>query len=398
MLQKNVYILYPPGYCGSYINWAVHASDKELQKNTVKNPINNSNSVQYGGPGTSHMHVRIPTHQGLDHHLSWVLYNRPADAKIYLISTDQFEIHHAIKIISQYDPTGIFVSVHNNDSNVVDSFGNINCVTKWPTYLEVMSTRVFHIHDQFNPYDCARDQKFRNYIVNNNHRFFRHNPILDRKQLSYHIDKQQKWYDIRHRAQPHEVNESMYIVNVDLEDRLFEISCRDICSDKFLSWFDHFMSCSQVSTDYDQDTVKNNHNIYIQAQKNLQWFDSFEHWSATGQLDDYLLSHSIIESQIIIEILKNSGIVDLTFAQQDQWTSFYARCRGPDWPDAKSEYDFFDLPAWVQQEIQKFGYQFNLTTQPIKAILELDWKNTSIVDINRIYQQHKGTNHEETQS
>ena len=344
------------------------------------------------------MHVRIPTHQGLDHHLSWVLYNRPADAKIYLISTDQFEIHHAIKIISQYDPTGIFVSVHNNDSNVVDSFGNINCVTKWPTYLEVMSTRVFHIHDQFNPYDCARDQKFRNYIVNNNHRFFRHNPILDRKQLSYHIDKQQKWYDIRHRAQPHEVNESMYIVNVELEDRLFEISCRDICSDKFLSWFDHFMSCSQVSTDYDQDTVKNNHNIYIQAQKNLQWFDSFEHWSATGQLDDYLLSHSIIESQIIIEILKNSGIVDLTFAQQDQWTSFYARCRGPDWPDAKSEYDFFDLPAWVQQEIQKFGYQFNLTTQPIKAILELDWKNTSIVDINRIYQQHKGTNHEETQS
>ena len=49
MLQKNVYILYPPGYCGSYINWAIHASDKELQKITVKDPLNNKNSAKYGG-------------------------------------------------------------------------------------------------------------------------------------------------------------------------------------------------------------------------------------------------------------------------------------------------------------------------------------------------------------
>ena len=389
MLQKNVYILYPPGYCGSYINWAIHASDKELQEITVKDPLNNQNSAKYGGAGTSHMHVRIPTHQGLDHHLSWVIYNRPVDSKIYLISTDYDEVYSAIKIISQADPTGVFVSIHNNDCPVVDAFGTINCVTKWPTFAEIMALR-YPLHDTFDSYDCAQDRTFRNYVVRNNHKFFRHNRILDQDLLSKkYIDKQENWYKIRHRAQPHEVNESMYVVGVDLSNRLFEISCQDICSDVFRTWFDNFMKCSQVSTAYDQDTVNAYHSTYIQAQKNLQWFDSFNAWKQTGQLDDYLQSHSIIEAQLILEIFKQSGLVWLDSQQQDQWTSFYARCRGPDWPDADSEYDFFDLPDWVQKEIQDFGYGFCIPVKPIKAILELDWENATTADINRVYQQNK---------
>jgi hypothetical protein len=389
MLQKNVYILYPPGYCGSYINWAIHASDTELQKTTVKDPLNNQNSEKYGGSGTSHLHARIPTHQGFDHHLSWVIYNRPVDSRVYLISTDTgYEaIYHAIKIISQADPTGVFVSVHNNNCPAVDAFGTINCVTKWPTFAEIMTLQ-YPMHDTFDAYNCAQDRTFRNYVVKNNYKFFRHNCILDHDLLSKkHIDKQENWYKIRHRAQPHEVNESMYIVNVDLSNRLFEISCRDICSDVFCTWFDNFMKCSQASTAYDQHTVETYHPSYIKAQKNLQWFDSLEAWKQTGQLDDYLLSHSIIESQLILEIFKQSGLVWLDSQQQDQWTSFYARCRGSDWPAADSEYDFFDLPEWVQKEIEDFGYDFHIPVKPNKAVLRLDWENATTADINSAYQQ-----------
>ena len=180
----------------------------------------------------------------------------------------------------------------------------------------------------------------------------------------------------------------MYVVGVNFSHRLFEISCRDICSDVF-PWFDNFMKCSQVSTAYDQVTVNAYHSTYIQAQRNLQWFDSFDAWKQTGQLDDYLQSHSIIEAQLILEIFKQSGLVWLDSQQQDQWTSFYARCRGPDWPDADSEYDFFDLPGWVQTEIQDFGYGFCIPVKPIKAMLKLDWKNITTADINRVYQQNK---------
>lgn len=389
MLQKNVYILYPPGYCGSYINWAINASDQDLESTTVKNPVNNSNSKEFGGAGTSHLHVRIPTHQGIDHHLSWVLLNQPTDKRVYIISTDSREILFAIKVISQYDPDGVFISVHNNNSPAVDAYGNINCVTKWPTYVEIMTARIYPMHDTFDAYNCSQDREFRNYVVHNHRHFFRHNSIIDQKALRQNLYLQEKWFEIRHRAQPHEVNESMYLTNVDLTNRLFEISCQDICSDAFLPWFKQFMTQANVSTAYSLDTVTQAHDSYVAAQRNLQWFKSFAHWQATGELDSYLTSHSIIEAYVILEILKSSNVVKLNLDQRDQWVSFYTRCRGPDWPDTDSEYDFFDLPDWVKKEIVDFGYQFNLTAKPNPAILALDWENMSIQDINDVYQKHK---------
>ena len=389
MLQKNVYILYPAGYCGSYINWAINASDKDLGATTVKNPINNSDSVQFGGAGTSHLHVRIPTHQGIDHHVSWVLLNRPTNKRVYIINTDSREILYAIKIISQYDPDGVFISVHNNNCPTVDAFGNINCVTKWPTYLEIVSTRLYPMHNDFDPYNCAKDQKFRNYVIHNNETFFRHNTIIDQTVLQGRLQLQEKWYEVRHRAQPHEVNDTMYLTNVSLSNRLFELSCQDICSDVFLPWFDNFMQASMISSEYNLDTVNKNHATYIGAQKNLQWFKSFEHWKTTGELDEYITSHSITEAYVILEILKSSNVVKLTQGQRDQWVNFYACCRGPDWPDAESEHDFFTLPDWIKKEIVDFGYHFNLTVEPNPVILKLDWENMSTQDINNVYQQHK---------
>jgi hypothetical protein len=181
----------------------------------------------------------------------------------------------------------------------------------------------------------------------------------------------------------------MYLTNVSLDNRLFELSCQDVCSDAFLPWFAEFMSGAKVSSGYSLDTVKENHAEYIDAQKNLQWFESIEHWRATGKLDAYLTSHSVIEAYVILEILQSSNVVKLNLDQRDQWVSFYARCRGPDWPDAESEYDFFALPDWVKKEIVDFGYRFNLTAKPNPAILALDWKNMSIQDINDVYQKHK---------
>ena len=110
------------------------------------------------------------------------------------------------------------------------------------------------------------ERKFRNYVVCNNHKFFRHNPVLNLERLHQQIDTQKKWYDIRHRAQPHEVNDSMYIVDVDLNNRLFEISCQDICSEKFLPWFSNFMQQTQVSTSYNHKHVHDIHDVYVQAQ------------------------------------------------------------------------------------------------------------------------------------
>jgi hypothetical protein len=122
----------------------------------------------------------------------------------------------------------------------------------------------------------------------------------------------------------------------------------------------------------------------------LQWFDSINNWEQTGNLDEYLLSHSVIQSQVIGLIFNRSGKIFLTEEQQDRWISFYVRCRGPSWPESSlDEYDFFKFPTWLQDEIKTLGYQFNISRPPIQEIIDLDWENASLQQINDVYQKYK---------
>jgi len=397
MLQKNVYIMYPPGYSGSYINWAINSSDQDLKKVTVDNPINNEQSKKFGGKGTAHLHVRIPTHQGIYQHLTWVLYNKPTDSRVYIINSLTEHTGHNISTIAQYDPTGIFINIHDNNDESISSYGTINCVTKWPTYVDVMLANQTdllqsrkQVHENFNPYECSKDIEFRNWAVNNEN-FFRHNNKLNYHELSASVQRHRDWFQIRHTAQPHEVNETYYISNPDLKGRVFELSCLDICNEQFVPWFENFMLQSKVSNDYNCGHIPEIHEQYIASQPNLQWFESIKQWEQTGNMDDYLLSHSIIEAQVIKQIFKNSNRIVLDHSNRDHWVSFYSRCRGPDWPDADTEYDYFNLPDWVKKEIVDFGYKFTLTENPDLAILSLDWENMTTKDINDVYQQTRST-------
>lgn len=390
-----MYVLYPPGYSGSYINWAINISDADLSKNTVLNPINSTESTQFGGAGTSHLHVRIPTHQDIQQHLNWVLYNKPSEPRVYILNANSYSTYHSICNIAQHDPDGVFINIHANDDDLVGSFGTINCVTKWPIYVQgvvglnpLLCTTP--IHKNFNAHDCANDIVFRNWMVKNDSALFYHNKPLDHSRIQQGLQGQQHWYQVRNQAQPHEVNESMYIANPDLSDRLFDISCLDICGPEFINWFKNFMVQGQVSDNYTLDQVVKVHPEYCHSQPNLQWFDSIDHWESTGMLDEYLTSHSGIQSQVIKRIFKHSGKLFLTEQQQNRWISFYFRCRGPSWPEKSfDEYDFFKFPTWLQDEIKNFGYQLNITVSPIQEIADLDWENLSLQEINDVYQTAK---------
>ena len=54
MLKRNVYITYPAGYMGTYINWMLSVSEKNKKTSTVLQPLTNSNNA--------HNHLKIPTH------------------------------------------------------------------------------------------------------------------------------------------------------------------------------------------------------------------------------------------------------------------------------------------------------------------------------------------------
>ena len=58
--------------------------------------------------------------------------------------------------------------------------------------------------------------------------------------------------------------------------------------------------------DWDTSYVEEYHQNYINAQPNLQWFESFDNWCKTGELDEYLTSHIIIEAQLIKYMLEHA--------------------------------------------------------------------------------------------
>jgi hypothetical protein len=307
MITKNVYILYPAGYSGSYLNWSINISDNDLHNTTVKDPINISKSPQYGGSGTSHNHVRVPTHQDIFKHFAWTVLNRPVDKKIYIINVGKPLIDQSISYLMQSDPTGVIVVIHNNNDRDVDAYGTINCITKWHTYARLRA-RMFDLDSVTSHIDFFESSRgYRNFIVNQHARFFLHMNKIDYDSLSQELSKAADWYQIRNKFQPHEVNESGYVTDFSLDRRLFEISCADIASKYFPEWLEKFMHDSSVSDAYDCSHVTNYHDNYVNAQENLKWFDSIKSWEATGELNSYLTSHCGIEAHVILRMFENSN-------------------------------------------------------------------------------------------
>ncbi len=400
MLKKNVYIFYPAGYHGNYLKWAIEVSDLDSRGRTPLDPVPKSQSLQYGGAGTSHLNHRIPTHQSIQLHTIWSLLNKPKEPLIYLINsgegrTSQYEIAHFISTLLYSDPTGVVVSIHDNNDPMVMSYGRINCVTKWPTFIPATMAikkdfpRTPRLHDTFDFKNCQHDQEFRNWLVKND--FIGTKPIIDPVILKQNFDGLARWYQVRNELQPHEVNTDTYLPGANAVNRVFEISCLDIATQAFPAWLEHFMQTGAPSDNFDCAHVQEFQHTYSQAQPNLRWFEAMQHWNRTGELDAYLTSHSVIQAEVIREIFRLSNVGFASQQQQSDWYIFYSKVRDDAWPKASFDPDdFWILPMHIQQElVEDFGYQPKFTGPPNPVIKTLDWENMSLEDINKIYQQAK---------
>ena len=393
MLKKNVYLVYPAGYGGNYVNWALSISDLDTRQTCVQNPINTNKSNLHGGVGTSHLHERVPTHQGYSTHVNWVLYNRPTEPKIYIINAEDALVSNIIVELFSHDPTGVVICIHNNDNEIIKSYSEINMVTKWPTFIAGRWAAT-GIKPVFDPYNIdPKSYIFRNWAVDNPE-FMWHFGKLDKQQILDLASRKQEWYRVRHLHQPHEVNTSTYLVPDNaILDRVYQLSSLDVASDRLPGIIEDILGTSGISDNYNTEYLKQFHHNYVDVQTNLQWFDSYQHWEQTGELDEYLTSHGIIEAQLIRRILARIDWVELTENDKDRWLRFYETIRGIDWPDSvNDEYDYYNLPDWIQKEIQKFGYKFKITSKPNQDMLDLDWRNSNIHKINDVFQKNKNNN------
>jgi hypothetical protein len=367
-----VYLLYPPGYSGSYVNWAINISDQHRRSKTVPDPVNKDQSRKLGGIGTAHVHQRIPTHQNYWQHLAWVVHNRPTDPEVYIINQHNTDLEHNICHIMCCDPTAVVIRIHDNNDTKIRAYGAINMITKWPTFMAAYKKWADHDLD-FDPFDCEQDLAFRNYTAL---KTWCHGSPVDISALDLCIKRHQDWFDVRHQNQPHEILHQHYESRIDYTNRLFEISCVDIARPEFVDTFKLILDASQLSNDYSSDYLESFHHNYIEQQKNLQWFDSFDHWTQTGQLDDYLMSHSGIQAHIIKEIFTQCFFTNGSWPHQDHWPCYYQAVRDPSWPDCDHIDNIHKLPQRIQDELMVEA----------KGYLSQNWRQMSLTDINHLYQ------------
>lgn len=317
MLTKNVYILFPAGYSGNYVNWAISISDLDMRAHTVSDPINQNDSQMFGGSGTSHLHTRIPTHMGIKDHLLWIAYNRPVEKKIYVIFTQTSNLSETLSSICRYDPDPVFVVIHDNGDADTRVYGNLNCFDKWPSYFHTVQVLVnYSIENNKSPrsgttnydfFNCKQDRNLRNTIGSSNldHWLVAMSPLdhFNKDSLRYDIKRAKLWYDTRKSLQPHELPASVHLIPEDLPwSNIFQISCLDVASDRLCQWLPKLISA--CSDNFDCDYLCSFHQNYVQAQKNLQWFNAINHWRQTGELMTFLTGSSYVEGFVIKEMLK----------------------------------------------------------------------------------------------
>lgn len=318
MLEKNVYLLYPAGYSGNYINWAINRSDCDLAAVTVANPLNTVNGRRLGGAGTAHHHQRLPTHMAIQDLLVWLAWNRPQKPQTFVVFTSENNLSTTIDCLCRVDPDPVFVVIHDDNNLDTRIYGYLNALLKWPTYFHMRQTLDnFQINTSglgtgtdFDFFSAANDRSIRNAIAKNDiSKWFSHLGPLDQTVISQcrnEIRRTKLWFDTRHSLQPHELPVGMHLVRDDLPyESIFQISCRDVAGPKFLEFFEDFMTRSGCSSDWSINDVSEFHHCYVLAQVNLGWFDAIEIWrrQESAQLTDFLTSNQCVEGFVIRELL-----------------------------------------------------------------------------------------------
>lgn len=317
MLNKNIYILYPPGYSGSYINWCLSKSEKDLSTVTVDDPLNKTDSIKYGGAGTSHLHHRIPTHCGIKELITWIALNKPTENKIFVVNaTSYVHFQETIYWILTFDRDPIFIQITATDKHT-QAIGNLNCVTKWPLYFSITG-----IDEKFQltfPYE--------NTIENRNKFVVRHSQIFSTSypldpDLNYdevssspyynYRDWYAKWYNTRHAHNPHEVNNTLYVEPCHTPRNYYAIDLMQVYGSNFIELLKSIVEETNAG-EFNFEHVTKYHPTYVNAQSNLIFLDEIKEFNRTNILTEYLCSHPLIQAYVIMELLpkfKNNDWLD----------------------------------------------------------------------------------------
>jgi hypothetical protein len=294
MLTKNIYILYPAGYMGTYLNWIISISDRDLEKVTVPNPLTDSNNA--------HQHIKKPTHQSWDKTLTWIAYNRPEEKLIYSINCredNNYRVHAAFAAqnILRMDSDPVIINLHDRGQLDLIKFGAISMFTKWPSYMS--ANAVWH-----NDYDPGSDPdiiKARNWLYSNWQTSNPGNPKINVDEILYNLNAHKKWFDIKTKVAALEVDTEQYHIPLDISDKnIYDIGIDEIVSDNFIDTFGKILEESQCGN-FDFSYADKFHCQYQSKQSTLAWFDAISLARNEHKFSQWFNTNAITQSMFLLE-------------------------------------------------------------------------------------------------
>jgi hypothetical protein len=294
MLNQNIYIIYPAGYMGTYINWMLSVSEKQQNANTVLNPLTEST--------TAHNHLKIPTHLGWAGLLTWIAYNRPTNNRIYALNCSRHSDYHltpeyAIQNIMRIDDNPVFINCHDSGDLDQMKFGTLNMFTKWPTFVSAM---LVWQHNKYNPATDFDTIRARNWLLDHWTELNPGNLPINPDIVLYNLKGHRNWYNIRKETAPLEITPDQYLIPAMMSESLLDVSLHDIVSPEFPSKIQSWVESIELG-DWNFDHAINYHSIYVTAQDNLKWFDSITQFRTSRTVNPWLLKNAMSQAFLLME-------------------------------------------------------------------------------------------------
>lgn len=313
MLTNDIFFLYPPGYSGNYLQWAINVSETDTAYSTIKDPLLPD--------GTTHGFIRRPTHLGPLPTITWILRNRPSKPQTYPVNcferaaeSDNWTARAAwmANMAVRFSPGALFVNIHATDPDDV-KYGALNCYSKWPVFFISDAVNRPPLYWNFDLMGGAKSAVIddRNWLYQNWKSMFPMNPSFNWEEFDNNINKATRWFDSRNALHNWEVNEEQFTVyRTPPRDYILDISLRDLNASDFIDRiFSQWIDSKNVG-EFNWDHVKSYHSKYLAAQTNLQWYSCIKKMREEKIVTRFLLSNSLVQALVLDELGEELKTID----------------------------------------------------------------------------------------
>lgn len=307
MLNRNLWMIWPTGYYGSYIHWLISRAEKDLKKNTVDSPFFSN--------GSSHAHIKNPPHQTIENLIQARIRNNYPDGTIYPIGIrsnvsytgsqpnwmKSFENSFFWTLRLEHEP--VLINIYNGSNEYYTKLAVINMYNK--------ENWVVESYPDENDYYCFKDTdaiKARNYLVKNWKTVYPwHDKQATVETVNLYREPENAAIQTRYKNESWEYNRDdnwiyatgRYLYNIKLEE---------ILNVDFISRLENILVDCEIG-DFDFSDIKTVHTEFLSRQKTYIDITSSLYVQADTLQYNPELSKNILYEALAIDALMEKNIL-----------------------------------------------------------------------------------------